>query len=289
MKRLFLLIIILSFASMIFSQQFSLPIYFQDAIGNKDTIILGYDNNGTDSIDAALGETNIISVPLDSSLDVRITNEWLKRNKFYTIGTFHTKKQIVNNSCGSWLSLITIDIYTKHWPITASWDSSLFNNYCLNGSVLTSVNPRGWWETGSPSNLLRVELKNYNKVTFTSNVDAIYNNNYAYINSTDDTIPVFWQMFADSTLLLLNVNKIKGISSFRAFPNPADDYLNIETGRNFNEFLYKIYDIVGKEVYSCIINTPNKQINVSSFHDGVYIQKLISRDHVSTKKLIIKH
>jgi hypothetical protein len=203
MKRCYILICILTLSQIAQGQEFSFQMYFQDSAGNKDTLTMGYDINATDSIDAAFGETNIISTPLSSGLDVRITNEWYNRPQL--AGTFHTKKQIVDSKD---FPIITIDIYTNHWPV--SWDNSQFNNSCRNGSFFTSINPGGWWDTGSPSNLNKVDFISTNQVTFTSNGGyGYFNDAYEYINSSNDTIPVFWLLFGDSTSGVTVINKLR--------------------------------------------------------------------------------
>jgi len=83
MKKIYSLLLILALSQIVFGQEFSFQMYFQDSAGNKDTLTIGYDVNATDSIDAIFGETNIISTPLSPGLDVRVTNEWLKRQYYF--------------------------------------------------------------------------------------------------------------------------------------------------------------------------------------------------------------
>lgn len=76
MKKLLTITIILCFISAAQGQSFLFQLFFLDAQGNRDTIILGTDDLATDTIDTALGEVNIIGVPIDTGLDIRITDEW---------------------------------------------------------------------------------------------------------------------------------------------------------------------------------------------------------------------
>ncbi len=198
MKQFLIFLGVIATSNLTYGQEFSFEMYFEDSLGNKDTLIMGYDILATDTIDSIFGEINIVSVPLDSVFGVRITNEW------YSGGyeTFHTKKQIVSYNCVSWpYTIVTVDIKTKNWPVTASWDDTVFYDTCRNGSVFTSVNPGGWWDTGSPSNLDRVQLKHQNQVTFSIQVETYsngsFNDNYAYSNGIGDTLSVFWVGFGD--------------------------------------------------------------------------------------------
>lgn len=132
----------LSFLYTLNAQEFSFEIYFEDAAGNRDTITLGFDPSGRDGIDVQFGEVNIIDVPLKSTLDVRITDEWDNRFIHNTPGTYHTKTQIIQKQeCGVDFSINSIDIHTKNWPVTASWDSSLFTDPCLEAKNTFSANP----------------------------------------------------------------------------------------------------------------------------------------------------
>ncbi len=90
MKKLLTITIILCLLSAAQGQSFSFQLFFSDAQGNRDTIILGTDDLATDTIDTALGEVNIIGLPIDSGLDIRITDEWRNRNWNQIPGTFHT-------------------------------------------------------------------------------------------------------------------------------------------------------------------------------------------------------
>ncbi|MCE9540441.1 MAG: hypothetical protein K8R85_14670, partial [Bacteroidetes bacterium] len=133
MKKLFLVLFAFFYLTLVKGQQFSFQMKFADAVGNTDSIIMGYDINATDTIDALFGEINIIGLPLDTSLDVRISNEWYYRNYLNTNGTYQTKKQIIYKNCTNfWYSVQSIDILTKHWPVTMTWDSTLFMDSCRN-------------------------------------------------------------------------------------------------------------------------------------------------------------
>ena len=270
MKKLLLIIAIFYFLTSAQGQEFSFQMNFVDAVGNKDSLVIGYDVNGTANIDAAFGETNIIGTPLNPTFDVRISNEWFNRNFLATNGTYHTKKQIIHNDCSSWFAIQSIDIKAKHWPVTASWDNSLFNSTCRNGSVFTSVNPGGWWNSGSPSDLWRLEFLAYNAATFTSNYSGGYNRHFAYINNNADTISVFWQAFADSSLLVLSVKDVSVTNQeLKVFPNPATEKISIQVPTNFG-FVNKI------EIFSSLgqlVKTTNKSndIDFSQFEKGIYL------------------
>lgn len=269
MKKLFALLLT-TLTITVKGQQFSFQMNFVDAVGNRDSLILGYDTNGTDTIDAAFGETNIISTPLDSVFDVRVTNEQYNRQYGFTAGTYHTKKQIVTNHCSLFgISIIAIDIFSKHFPITATWNSNLFNDTCRNGSLFTSFNPGGWWDVGAISDLGRVILKDVSQVTFTSQVIGIPYEWYAYINNSNDTISTFWLTMYDSTIILSSVGNIStGNQPIIVFPNPADGNINLQFPLQFGQPKeIEVYSPVGQHILST--NT-FIEISVESLNRGVY-------------------
>ncbi|HMG15543.1 MAG TPA: T9SS type A sorting domain-containing protein [Saprospiraceae bacterium] len=277
MKKSLFTILAICFLRPTFAQQFSFQMYFSDAIGDKDTITLGYDLLATEGIDTAFGEENIISIPPKTSLDVRITNEWYNRYFNKLPGTIHLKKQIVFYNCimFPWPSKQAIDINTKHWPVIVSWDSTLFNDSCRNGSVFTSINPGGWWDTGSPSNLYLRELALFDNATFSSNVQGQLNEGYGYKNSYGDTIPFFWQAFGDSNLLKSAVEQFPDINnSINVFPNPSNDFISISFDAFFGQIKQvELYNSIGQLVLS---PKAEDQIDITTLRSGFYFIKLIT-------------
>ena len=74
MKKILLLSFVIGFVFNCNAQQFDCKMKFVDAVGHIDSLILGYDATATDSIDPAFGETNIITTPFTSGIDVRAGN-----------------------------------------------------------------------------------------------------------------------------------------------------------------------------------------------------------------------
>ncbi|HCS19283.1 MAG TPA: hypothetical protein DIW47_01765 [Bacteroidetes bacterium] len=282
MKKITLVFLLFGFCILSRAQSFQFQMYFEDAVGNKDTITLGYDANGTALIDPSFGEVDIIGIPLDSTFDVRISNA--RYNQINP--TFQTKKQIVADSCsGWWFHAVSIEIHSKNWPVTASWDSALFNADCREGSVFTGMSPGGWWDVfGQPSNLNRAELATHSQVTFTSNYNpATPGNLYdAYVNSTNDTIPVFWMAFGDSSLLRLDV---LGLSpELNAYPNPVVDFLHLDIESDLIHEIH-VVDLAGR---STLVEYKNGHIDMRTFQSGNYMLILKLTEGTCLKKKILK-
>jgi len=286
MKTL-LLILLTTLTFAVYGQQFSFQMFFTDAIGNKDTITLGYDLAATDSIDTALGEVNIISVPRDTAFDVRVSNEWKNRTWYSVVGTYHTKKQIIPYTCMnfSYNNIQTVDIYTKHWPVTVTWDKLLFNDSCKYGSVFTSINPGGWWDTGSPSDLYQQIMSVNDSATFTSNTSGWVHENYSYIQGSD-TIPVFWQAIAPSWILYTSIDEsVSQQISIKAFPNPFSTQLTFKLTDN-EQTTVSLYDFLGQQVLQQTF-TNSTIINTMQLADGIYFYDLTnSKGRLKTGKLV---
>ncbi len=264
------------------AQEFSFKMYFQDSAGHQDTLTLGYDVNGTDGIDPQFGEVNIIDVPLNRNLDVRISDEWSRRYDGQ-VGTWHTKTQIVQKrECGLLFPVNNIDIFTNHWPVTISWDSSLFTNPCLEASLFTSVMPYGWWDTGGFLCLLPLQ----DTYSFLPNED-VFSEYYGYVNSNNDTINVFWQTLGDSALIMSSKFKDKApLVKITLFPNPANTLINFRTETDDNILSGQIISARGE-----IIQEFGRQTyaNVSNIKPGVYVLKLfLETGKTATTRFIVK-
>ena len=268
LKKLLLLLLAVGQMTISKAQQFSFQMTFVDAMGNTDSLTLGYDTAATDSLDAAFGETNIIGTTYTSGLDVRVGNVWFLQNLGSApagLTPFETKKQIVANSCGgdfwSLFPIAEINIVATHFPITAHWTKTLFNDTCRNGSVFTGVHPGGWWDTGG----FREGLASEDSATFNQN-------QYYYMNGTD-TVNVYWVGFSDSTLLSVGINELSNDNtSIKIFPNPTSDVVSLNLNKSFGEVnRVEFYDIFGQIV---LASTRLNNIDISNLTTGLYFIKV---------------
>lgn len=76
--------------------------------------------------------------------------------------------------------------------------------------------------------------------------------------------------------------------SFKIFPNPTSNSLNIKTGNNFSDGELKIYDAIGREVYKSNITNSNAliTINLNPWTNGVYLIRVRNMDGEKTKRFI---
>jgi hypothetical protein len=267
MKKLLVLIFAIGPSTICKAQQFSFQMNFVDAIGNTDSIILGFDITASDTIDPAFGEVNSISTAASIGLDVRASNIWWKENSlsFANQSPFQTKVQIAKDSCDAalYLPIIELNILTDHFPVTASWNPTLFQNICLNGSILTSTPPGGWWDTGG----FRQVLESDDTVSFLANYYTAVNGN--------DAASVYWVAFSDSTLLSTSVDEIAASkNAIKVFPNPTADFVSISSGKAFEEInRVEFHNTFGQVVLS---SNQLKNIDITKLPSGLYFIKATS-------------
>lgn len=286
MKRIFALWSCFILLQTVFAQEFKFTMYFEDAMQHKDSVVIGYDSLATLGADALFDEVDIINSPLDSLFDVRLIHQ-----SFYEEQDIHTIKQILPYSCEeqfridiSMRPVITVGIKSSYWPVTASWDNTLFNVKCREGSLLTSFTPGGWWDVaGGSSNLNKVGLASQSSVTFSSNLRENTNNFPYYGNMHfEDTLSYFWVAFGDTNLIKVNVEDHH--SDFKIYPNPATGFIYFEDGIS-NTKSVQIISPNGKR--SNLYFEKNKA-SLANQPPGLYIIMLTTIDNkVILRKLLI--
>lgn len=115
---------------------FEMPIYFEDAIGNKDTVIVGYDPDAiANGLNLQFGET-WLDTPFDSIFEVRVSHseEW----------PYRTGKKIIEHyddsppsDCGP-SSNVEIILHAKHFPIKISYDTAFINASACHKNMILS-------------------------------------------------------------------------------------------------------------------------------------------------------
>lgn len=267
MKKI-VLVVLGFFSNISFGQTFSFELYFEDALGQKDTLVFGYDLNATDSIDVSFQETNIISQPWSNQFEARISvleypNDfgWDEYNSLTEVGQL--KKQIKKEDClGQSLYISLIQMNNPVYPVSITWDNSLFADQCKINSVITDWHPSGWFDAfvGGVTPHEPIELRTQNSATF--EYTAIHN-----INSNLDTLDVLYfalgnnnQVFVKSLVL----DKI-GLS---VYPNPSSNgifHIEFNNGQQLKSVV--LNDIKGQ---SFEIPFASNNIDISQLTNGIY-------------------
>ena len=95
MRKRILFFLLFAVSIHFYGQELSFFMYFEDGLGNVDSLELGLDAQATVEIDSTLGEENIMGTPWGAVLDVRSVDGFYP-GYFEEVNKFHTKKQIVS-------------------------------------------------------------------------------------------------------------------------------------------------------------------------------------------------
>jgi len=135
------------------AQDYSFPIFFEDAAGNKDTLVFGFGPTATFDIDENLGEVNILGQPYDSTLFVFFTDAVSKEDYGCDLQTvknpsYFSKTQFIDPDNNFF---IEAGMIADKMPVKISWDSTnvkLFEqNYPIPDMhiIMTGWHPPGGW------------------------------------------------------------------------------------------------------------------------------------------------
>jgi len=295
MKQLALILTLLLSHCALTQEEFSFTLYFEDAVGNKDSLILGYDENGTQLLDEQFGEVDISGEPWDSVFEVRASEAYTTQNMIYLSNDFInppqylTKKQIVSKPlCTSdcWPTAtspaLSVSVKTDHYPVQVTWVSDVFNSdTCLQGSHI-GVNffsqipyHHVFLETTFPNSGMQL-YEHFPELNFNS-----------YHSEENDTIKIFWVLFCSEHLVNTD-SWIKSVDQIHVFPNPVEEklYVNLENKKQVTQV--EIVDILGK-IHTTISSNDFKNqeyLDVSFLKSGKYVLKIYSQSDIQVKQFV---
>jgi len=283
MKSYLVILCLMPFA-FIAQPEFSFDLYFEDALGNRDTITLGYDPLATDGIDSQFGEENIIALPWDSVFEVRIS-DYYDKNAIEEQVSFNSKKCIQNKSSQPYFltNRIEIDIHAKHFPIRITCDSTDIESSERRGTFITSMLPSGWFDTGGfVTNLF------YNPQTLIDFAGfenwPLYPFNYYYLEASDSVF-VCWAAIADSNVNTSNIHESEVDNIIKIFPNPTNKYFEIKA-----EVIVEKIEIANSygQVMQEFKATNQQKFDISQYSDGIYLITIYLENQIKHFKIIKK-
>ena len=255
--------------------EFSFDLYFEDALGNRDTITLGYDPLATDGIDTFFGEENIISQPWDSILDVRIGDKSYSLNNWSTENTYLSKKQIISSYCENSIisGRISIQFYAKNNPIKINWNSTFFEDSCKSRTIFYGHQSLIEFDVaGVVSPVLYGDSLFIKSYSYDISIQpeefwvyhTITNPEYQIkkYSTLEKNIGVLQFLFQKDNPLSL---KPISIIDFNVYPNPvrAGGEITVPVGNN-----YKLTDLSGKILQQGLIE--ENKINIHNVVNGTY-------------------
>jgi hypothetical protein len=298
MKELLLIHILFLSHCALNQEEYSFTLYFEDAVGNKDSLILGYDENGTQLLDEQFGEVDISNEPWDSVFEVRTSENIIPNPSSTNTPIYFSKKQIIDKDCSNYNETFSsfegmqfnllFNIKAVHFPIVLSWDSEAFSDSCNFGTALYWGHEFSSWEWGCCPVFMSSLADNENIEDLVENELTLeqidFANSYIMDNDTVYTYRLSFSHYYE--IPILNSNEfIK--NQLVIFPNPVFDLLNIETIEDLNKV--EILNTQGEIVFQKNTKGINAiKIDLKTFDQGVYILKLIWNNGFESNSTIIK-
>jgi len=274
MKKFSFLVTLAFLTMMAFSQEYSFPLYFEDAVGNKDTLTFGFDQSATFGVDENLGEVNLLGQPYDSTFFVFFTDaansdEFDRCFEKEKKASYLLEKQYVNLN-----SLIEIGIIVQHWPFKVSWNEEAIRNfekqqYGDNDNihlVMTSFHPiNGYPDALCCGGELKL-LRDSSEFIFG---DQLYFCKYKS-NISNDSIYLLSVVGMDITVNVINLQTPKPLCRY----NKDLQSVTIQSVSNNATFEVEIYNLWGTKMVTkqmSISGSHQFNIRMNQLPDGLYL------------------
>lgn len=279
--------------------EFEMPIYFEDARGNKDTIIIGYDTLATsDRKDYFDGQDDFS--PFDSVFEVRASSHFDFFNAYNLSKKIIVRKKFpptwVQGLCWRTDADIFLFIKNKYPPVKIRWDMELLaSEHCTSASYMawdrSDVLPPPWWvvsqryECMAAVDGLSLELEEYpdwgNEILKTMNgvpTDTILGLRMVLQPPRTDIAP------CANAVSTLGYNR--PAVRLEVFPNPASDELGVEFDHSVlqtGKVKWVIRNVQGQALKrgEAAVGTgenSSARVSVTELHSGVYFLQ-IENDH----------
>lgn len=261
MKKIILLFVCAGLSLAAQAQQtpeFSFSLIVEDALGNRDSVVLGYDPTATQDIDAQFDGSNIQGQPWDSILEIRC---FIEDGFNQPTDCAQTESNVVlwgsQDFCNLgpvwWtFSHLGLLLRAKYPPITFRWDPTLFaptpTNDCHDWSLLVSSSIYIYQDPFTQ--LLPRFLRNFPLGAVYedfANPNQVYEKMLAPIeDGTQDTVTAYYFVFTHE-MPWVGLEEIAGFETATWAPNPFQDHIQL-TGLPAGARLERVavYDLLGR-------------------------------------------
>ncbi len=280
MKNALLIIILLHLSNLLFSQVMRISI--EDSIGNRDTVIFGFDDSSTLGIDSVYDETNIfgeqysnpeirvIQRDIDNHNCLRESHSASSSPNLYYTENIESKinfRPIGGGNDYRIYNSFEFLINSDKYPVSVVTEYSTFNNGSFEGGVLF---------------LLTEDCDTY----FNSAFDFVNPHSFIIEDSTFTTLVAYFEYTIPTEELENNRNNL------RVYPNPTTDILIIKGLEKFSGTL-DLYDGNGRIIKSeniQISKNENFILDLKNMQSGIYFIRLKNNEEniISTKKFVVR-
>lgn len=94
--------------------------------------------------------------------------------------------------------------------------------------------------------------------------------------------------FQQRNVSTVSVEEVHASEGFQFYPNPAENFIQINTSINSSNTQVVLRDLTGKTIVTQLLNETNQQFDVSQLSSGLYLISVQSANQVFTQKLTIK-
>lgn len=284
------------------------PIYIEDAVGNRDTLILGLYDGAPRGYNPQLGEFDLSHLPYDSVLDARFITRVFPPDQEvdYTgkklVMTRTSSNQANRGPCYEFrfTRQVNIIVNAKYLPVTMRWDTAVFdsnealrcwdNTFIVNDASFGSI--VDWYRTSAPTDPdspARYQcLARGNEVSFGLPVMSLTASQHIVQGSAIPmNLPFYLIAFRPTDEHSAPCSTLEGPSSVydqtlaqrvQILPNPTYGQLNIVIGEiDFSARSYGIRSLSGQlqGQANYVAGTP---IDVSHLPPGMYLLELIDEN-----------
>jgi len=150
MKIIKLLTLSMLLSTISFTQQtafFESTIYIEDALGNRDSVVVGSDPEANGHFNPEFGEVDI-NTPWDSVLEIRASHSVADGFAEFPNQSFVLSKKIIGRTspdginetynCIPFKEVLLIFTSAKYYPLTLSWNRSDYDNVCSRGAFIAA-------------------------------------------------------------------------------------------------------------------------------------------------------
>jgi hypothetical protein len=175
----------------------------------------------------------------------------------------------------------------ENWSILGSYnDPNWYNSSRISGDGINNncYNCVGGQWTGTQT---EIQEYSYNLSTISNNDNIIFR----FVFHTDEYVNeegiIIDDLVIEGTVLSTNDFESKSVT---VYPNPSKNVFNISLD-NVSKFNLILHDITGKVLFNEVnINNVNNNftLDLNNFSNGIYLLKVVTKDRIYTKKLILK-
>ena len=263
-----------------FTPDFYFYLYATDALGNKDSIIIGYTSN--DTATRNVWGLNLGNIPFKDTLEIRVAdmvNSWREIYPYWDCAPAPAT------------SMISIGFSCQFPPISFSWgDMAAFQqDSCRFNSVITSNSD--YIQHPYINSGLHAILSNESNMILTldtaaqawySYPDVIYPNQLMASGNRDTIYFVHFTFSKDP--ISIDVRKTNQSNSIRIFPTLASDILYLDIQDLRGAVAVRIVDMLGQLVYQDFNSTTTLPIH--TLPQGIYLVEVQTDTRIARQQIV---